>query len=46
MTYFKYKNINFATNLINHSRMILDKIAQLLEEVKNLSAQNAEEIEL
>lgn len=45
MTYFKYKNINFATNLINHSRMILDKIAQLLEEVKNLSAQNAEEIE-
>ena len=45
MLYFKYKNINFATNLINHSRMILDKIAQLLEEVKNLSAQNAEEIE-
>lgn len=45
MLYFKYKNINFAANLINHSRMILDKIAQLLEEVKNLSAQNAEEIE-
>lgn len=45
MLYFKYKNINFAANLINHCRMILDKIAQLLEEVKNLSAQNAEEIE-
>ena len=39
------KNITFALDLSKIRSMILDKIDELLKEVSNLSAKNAEEIE-
>jgi phenylalanyl-tRNA synthetase alpha chain len=43
--FFCRKNVNFALFFKKHSIMILDKIEKLLQEVSNLTAQNADEIE-